>query len=493
MKKQSTIISILFTFLFIFSFAATAKAEWSTDITNNTPVCTLSGEQWLQDTKSDGNGGVWMTWIDYENRKIALQHYNSNGNATFGTTGHYITSTGYWTSVRILDCSTNFADITWIGSETVDYNESKLNARRIDINGSFLWGIGTNSVILSQFVNEYSLTHTKISDGYVIFALNKNWEDSYYHLYAQKVLFDGSIMWSTTGVYVSGEMGSDSSSYPLDRGFQAVTLSDTNAVVTWISGYEMAAAQALSKDGEILWDSNLSLATSDAYWDSKLKVDIVESDKVIATWWDHKNWNTTKTNLIYAQLFDIFGNREYGETGLLIAETYADYTYANVKQCLFDDGKKLFYEWVYSNKIYRQTLDIDSEVLGYSTIGLIVGELNEPRILDCSYNSYDDTIRHFWSESSNVYCQFLDDNLIPLNGLHELPVALQAKNVYSISSVILDNNNILAVWNDEKNGPSDIFAQYVEAIPEPFLFFPLLLIGFFYKKRKRFLRTLFVL
>jgi len=472
-KVQRTIISILFTCLFIFSFAATAKADWSTDITNNTPVCTLLGDQWLQDTKSDGHGGVWITYLhntkDYD-YLVMLQHYNSTGVPTFQTNGIIISVTATWHKVVILGCSSNYVDICYGGY--FNY-ENRIYSKRINLSGNVLW----SNTVFEPLIDSHAICSAPVMDGYII-ATARKYDESYItnDIFAQKILFDGTVAWGTTGKFVAA-MADTASPILLRSGFDAVVIDETNVFIVWLGKFNYQAnrvqAQGITSNGKLWWSKKKFMGdfSTDVDDEYGMCASLVYSNNILIAWWEYTSGLSSNT-ILQTQLIGRNGEKKYPENGLTIVDVpYFDgwklfvETYKNKSKALF------VYNIVENstNGIYCQSLDLVSKTISDFPTGKIVNTENTPQILSPVVTSSDKEVFLPWKQNGEIIYQLFDENVELLDNPRKISLTVGQLDVSK--SFVLNEKDIIIFWGDNQNGNWDIFAQIIDAeIPEPVLF-----------------------
>jgi hypothetical protein len=161
-------------------------------------VCTASNNQYLSDAKSDGNGGVIVTWDDRRNGtpSVYAQKMDFNGNAKWTANGVAV-STSNSTAPFLTSDGSGGAYFTW-------WNGQNIYAQRLDANGSTQWP--GNGVLITNltFNNSGGLSIMGDGSGNAIIAyLDGHNANSQGFLYTQKVDRSGNVKWQAGGVAVS--------------------------------------------------------------------------------------------------------------------------------------------------------------------------------------------------------------------------------------------------------------------------------------------------
>jgi hypothetical protein len=197
----------------ILTVASAARAAWPPD---GAPVTTAPGEQYLQSTVPDGDGGVYVFWrdnrlgYDYAPRyDIYGQHLDSHGNTVAG-----------WDSLGNPIANTDAFEVDALsvgdgaGGAVVMWSTGDYRLQHVHANGAQTWG--SNGVAVAESV-AYRVSGHLMSDGaggvYVVWAnatlvsrqaLCPHCEPTYtYHLFAQRIDASGNRQWGSMGVPVT--------------------------------------------------------------------------------------------------------------------------------------------------------------------------------------------------------------------------------------------------------------------------------------------------
>ena len=91
---QTMFVYFVLGFLITINFQNPVTAAWSSNLRENTPVCTASGQQSALQIISDGAGGAIITWEDARNVHfdIYAQRVDAHGNVLWKKDGFSICS-----------------------------------------------------------------------------------------------------------------------------------------------------------------------------------------------------------------------------------------------------------------------------------------------------------------------------------------------------------------------------------------------------------------
>lgn len=213
MKTWKSVVTVL-GFLCVTFFAnERTSAQWSTDPSVNSPICTSANNQFNQSnnqlrptTISDGNGGAIFTWQDSRNgvSDIYAQRINANGVVQWLPNGVPIcTASAAQTNPTLVSDDSGGAIITWSDPRN---GNSDIYAQRIDSAGVIQWL--SDGVVISA-ATSFQVYSSIVGDG--VGGALITWVDSRsgirYDIYAQRVNAGGLVRWAANGIPVSVTAG----------------------------------------------------------------------------------------------------------------------------------------------------------------------------------------------------------------------------------------------------------------------------------------------
>jgi hypothetical protein len=166
-------------------------------------LCSAANGQYNPAIISDGLGGVFATWQDYRSgtsQDIYATRVNCGGLVIGPADGFAIcTSTGQQIDPVLTTDGLYGAIIAWRDSRSADID---IYAQRIDFSGSVLWtgnGVGVCTGLSDQYTPEI------VSDGVggAIIAWMDTRYLSGYEIFAQRLNANGNAVWTTNGAAVS--------------------------------------------------------------------------------------------------------------------------------------------------------------------------------------------------------------------------------------------------------------------------------------------------
>ena len=160
-------------------------------------VSTYNGRQCQAMIMADEEGGAYIAWRTYNNNEeVYVQHIDINGNLLFG-------SAGYHYAWDILDDWAEIIALVPDGENGViiiydDKDTMCIHALRVLENGTVAW----DNYVYDMGERNYGAFAIPSSEGVIVV-----WEDERsprwdHDIYAQKVNFDGNMLWETNGVPV---------------------------------------------------------------------------------------------------------------------------------------------------------------------------------------------------------------------------------------------------------------------------------------------------
>ncbi|MFQ5583280.1 MAG: hypothetical protein ACE5GL_02445, partial [Calditrichia bacterium] len=443
----------------IVSLALPLNAQWQID---GVAVSDTISDQRLSSMVSDGKGGAFILWADRRsgNYDIYAQHLDEQGNF-------------YWEDqVRaiIQHPATQFAPITlpdgeggvvlvWLDFKNMG-TPPDIFAQRIDWEGDTQWepGNGVPIVIAPNIQGGQSLTRS--SDGHFIVA----WADERSgggKIYAQKFTLNGEMLWDTNGKLASSN-GSG--------GFTEITADHVGGcIITWTpcDGTNQLYAQRLDGNGNRLWGNDgivASTAFANCVDTERISICTDSSNGAIIGWEYSDNFNA------YIQRVDSAGNRMWGDTGIQLGNVGSQQFSPEVAMI---NRNKLVCVWKDFTFLYIQKFDLIGQSyfpwpgIKFNTFGFSDGRrnniiVNESReILVANANKmgfFPDTV-HIYSHKIDSSGSLLWDSAGV--AICEAPFGKEAP------LIITDmKGGAIISWIDFRNHPGntaeiDIYAQRI--------------------------------
>lgn len=180
------------------------SAQWNADPALNTPVCTTPAiSQYFPQLVPDGNGGVFITWIespDGNSSQVFAQHMSAGGNKLWAAAGVPVTAAvGLYSQAQIVNDGNSGVIISWadVAGGTIHHFMQRINAA-----GQRLWTTNGVAVCPTQTVGSYFYQLLADRQGGAIIV----WDDQRggnNAVYAQKFNAAGALQWPVAGLNIA--------------------------------------------------------------------------------------------------------------------------------------------------------------------------------------------------------------------------------------------------------------------------------------------------
>jgi hypothetical protein len=470
-------------FLFIlFANVSPLPAQWTSDISQNTPVAIAPDNQLGIRSIPDGDGGMILVWEDRRfggssNRAVYCQRIDRFGFRQWGdSTGLQIamTITGTASVSRFYDiCSDGKGGAIILWSEfSPSFTVEWLKAQRISKEGNKLWG--ANGIQITNEGNKQemmSISPDNTGGCYYAYQTSElNISD--FELKANRLDSNGVKQWGN-GIFICQAQG-------IQTDLHAVTSSDGGFIVTWRDPRTSPStdfdiyAQKLNASGSILWTANgQPVCTFQreqnyqyAYPDNSGGVFIVWSD------WRLSDSATTRID-VFAQRLNSNGNSVMFANGVPVCTAPE----SQFRPVMTTDGKGgVIATWndfrngavaPFNIDIYAQRIDTLGNMLwqndGVQVCGVQLSQNNQKITTDGNSGAnitWDD--RRAGTSIYDIYSQRIDSSGNLLWNPEGVAISTAPGNQYSPSLVFSGDGAIIA-FEDARNGSNnyDLFAQKV--------------------------------
>jgi hypothetical protein len=346
--------------------------QWASNPAENTAISTMNGEQALPKIAVDSNGYAYVSWFSNEagNYNVRLQRLDVNGNPLWQTNGILVSTepqdswitdydltadpSGYavvtftdirtgqsnpvgyrispngdmmWGQTGILLANDNNFDpspkvcVTTVGNSVFawqslpDSGDSLVRLQKISPDGEFLWGDG---ISLSEAGVDYTVPYVFPAENDFVYLIWHKETGPYYApnrgLYVQKLDADGNFLWTSaveiyapvpSGPVVYLKMCRDDSGGIIFAWYRSIDTSHFHCYV-----------QHMDTDGTITMPVNGVLAsTSTARIHLYPAPAFLSQTQEIVLFFSEQDLNQI-TRGMYAQKFDLQGNRLWGDEGI---------------------------------------------------------------------------------------------------------------------------------------------------------------------------------
>ena len=246
-------------FFFLLLIASNCFSQWNKDSLVRNPVCVEPNSQYYARSCTDGAGGAIFTWVDERNitsPSIYAQKINVKGKTAWATNGipiyvSGISSSGAVNSTIVADGSGGAILVMEI---SVLGGANQLWAQHINSAGALLWGNGVqitdapdSRLRWVEDPQQYGISADGSGGAFVTWQA---YQMPYFN-YAQHINANGSLAWGITGVPLPQVNG--------NNGYRTVIVSTGNG--TAVAGFtnyngSLYYLQRIAADGSYLWGSN---------------------------------------------------------------------------------------------------------------------------------------------------------------------------------------------------------------------------------------------
>ena len=441
--------------VFLCAVSTTSMASWAP---NGNPVSRGPGNQFVTVSVSDGAGGAIFAWQDGRtglNYDIYAQHLDSQGNALWAADGIPVCAyNGDQEDVEIVSDGSGGAIVVWQdGRSGVDYN---IFAQRLDADGNHLWTAG--GVLVCGAVNHQQHVMA-VSDGYggAVIA----WEDIRLidpYIFAQRIDPSGTTLWTSDGELVSNAI-------IIQWQSKIATDGAAGAIITFVYddtfSFEVAA-QRIASIGVVQWGSaGISISAGAPGTQDWPTIISDGTGGAIIAWNDSRNFATFDVD-IYAQRVNSIGSTLWPLGGAEVCNATGTQSYP--KLATDGSGGAIVAWWDNRNgdsDLYAQRMGADG-ISHWVSSGVPVCIATEGQVSSVILPDGYGGAYLVWETGYDIYAQRIDPYggfLWPCPGailsgdasLQRYPYITQA-----------DQGGIIAVWQDDRYGTDDAYAQYLD-------------------------------
>ncbi|HMS64080.1 MAG TPA: T9SS type A sorting domain-containing protein [Ignavibacteria bacterium] len=465
MKTLFTAISIVFIFNVI------SYSQWSNDPNINLQICGAAGEQALPKISNLSNGDTYICWFDSRSGSYAvyLQRLNSQGVKQFASEGLLISGNPQSTSLVDYDMITDDSDNAVIAfTDTRSGPNINPFVYKISPQGNFLWG--ANGINLANDINTFQANPrlAKTTDNSIV--VTWIYSSSPNKIAFQKISSGGVKLWGADPIYLAGA-GTENFTYP------SVVTSDAGSVIALWSGYSGSFlnpqnyklyTQKFSEAGASVWkDTVYNLGRVTGFFVPKIFSDA--SNGAMYVWQDDRNSTNTQSSFVQhytssgARLFPVNGSEGSTEAGYNKFDAWAAYMTPANETYLF---------WKETNSLQSQFAIYGQR---FSQNGTRLWTDNAKQFIPFGQNSFINQICNI--KDTNIVVAFNEGVFGSANNLQKAFSTGKSgvtgwngiiKNVSSATSakskvvaVMSNSGETKIVWNDDRNGAADIYAQNI--------------------------------
>jgi len=245
--------------LMFVSCAPLIHAQWSSNPAENTPITLMSGEQALPKIAVDANGYAYISWFSVEsgNYNVRLQRLDNNGNTLWPGNGILVSNETQDTWITDYDLTVDplgYAVITFMDIRTGYPNPV---GYRISPDGEMMWG--QTGILLTNDNNfDPSPKVCVTASGNSIFAWQSIPDDGYSKIRLQKISPDGTLLWGS-GIILSHTSLDLTAPYLLQADDDYMYLLWHTQTGPFYAPLRGLYAQKLNVDGSFLWTTPVEI------------------------------------------------------------------------------------------------------------------------------------------------------------------------------------------------------------------------------------------
>ncbi len=424
-----------------------------------TPICTAFGDQHLPVSVADGAGGVFVAWVDLRSNGFDLyaQRVDASGAALWSANGVVVcTATGVQDLPALIADGTGGVIIVWEDLRGADFD---IYAQRFAADGARQWTSG-GLKLCGAGGEQSSPSIVADGSGGAIVAWTDFRGGATADVYAQRVSSAGVAQWATNGIAVcTAAFDQEATSLVSDGANGAIAVWSDLRSGTQHDVY----ARRISATGTPQWASNgVALCTAS----NEQLSPVICSDGAggaIAAWFDHRGSFFD----VYAQRVTNAGAVSWAANGVPVCAATNDQQSPAI---LADGTGGAFVAWEDArtlgiDDIYAQHLDASGSALWLADGVAVCAASGSQQGVALVSDARGGVIAGWMDArgaSFDVFAQRLNGTGATQwvnNGLALCNVA--GAQVYPTFAADGDGG-VIAVWEDGRNGPRDLYAQRIE-------------------------------
>jgi len=435
------------------------EAAWQTD---GNPVCDETGTQLDPQLVPDGVGGVLIVWSDtrFGSQDIFAQRVDAFGNALWATDGVPVCTTAATQSgAEVVLSGPGGAIIAWTDQRNSATTGNDIYIQKLDPNGAPQWTINGMQVTNAMFNQSGPGGMVSDGEGGAILAWTDLRGGSNLDIYAQRVNFFGTLVWTANGVLIVDN--------PQTIGDVHVIANGTGrSIVSWKDfrdGDGEVYVQSLAPNGSPDWPLNGVALSNGALMLGSIFHTITTDDAggVIAVWVDGRAVGPG----VYTQRVRDVGTRAWPADAPMTLLPVV----GNPAPRIVPDGQGgAVTSWAdYRNTvidIYAQRVDSTGSVQ-WATNGVVVVDTTGTQAFHAMTPEGPGGAIVVWRDGrgvdNDVYAQYLDSSGMRQWGAQGIPVCTRTGEQGQIAATAPGpGSGAIAVWWDNRSSDGgDIYAS----------------------------------
>ena len=441
-------------------------AQWSSDPAQNNAICDLAGEQAIPKVVTGPIGDTYIGWFsnDSGNYDVRLQRLDSSGNELWDHNGILISDNpamSWLTDWDMTIDADNYAILTF--QDIRNAGNNNVYAYRIAPDGTFVWGAdGLELSNSTAFDVSPKVCITSTGNTVVTWQADTV-------VIMQKIAPDGTLLWGANGITLSC---ANTYSWP-----QPFAVEDDNILLKFFhdSGPPYAPTrhcymQKFDTDGNAVWTSDtvVSNAGGITAWTQVFNIISDENNGCFISWHDSRGGGTI--SYPFVQHVNSDGSVAFTANGVQLS-TEANRQNFYPESVYNAANDELITYWSQTDGaqnnhgITGQKLDTSGNLL-WGTNGNNIISISSLYVLPFAVRQANDDVIILFEEYTDAVNAYVKAMRLDTDGNYVWPAeqvtmcSVASSKVHSEGSQF-SNNQIIATWEDDRNGPKDIYAQNI--------------------------------
>lgn len=457
MIEKKHIVNIYWLITLIIFSIINVYSQWAYDPSTNTKLVVNPVDPINISSVGDKKGGAFIVWQDSKTKDrsdVLFLHVNKDGETSFRSDGKAVSQSlenKFDPKIQLLKSG----DLLVLWKENISPTTSEIFIQKVSSKGLRLWSeYGIQITRLNKEIKEYTLK-TDANGNAIIAFITKDLNSANNSLYIVKLNSSGNILKGPIRLISSADIKlSDSQIHPLKENL---------FYLNWLETKESRAALYFGKveineDSVQIQKKNISRTNENVLsFESSLA-----GNELYVIWYSHE-----KQKAIYHQLISPDGKFIWGQEGKLLTTKRGQNSYPQ-----FDiSNKNIFVTWVndYGNdrNIYAQLFDLKGNKLwkenGMPVIEYEGDQFGQKVISDNRGNFIIAWIdRRFTKQFGNIYAQKLNSSGEIQWTESGIDLGTYSNSEKSYLNLVPDEQGgAIAIFKDKREKKSEIFGQKI--------------------------------